>query len=307
MKYAIAIKGSSNLNSPWLGNIRPFLKEQNGEISVSKPEDFPNQNSIFVYSGYDQIDENFGDNELFRIPYNEADSIGKDTSSYNYSLYQVRGDDAEKLKNFELFHVIDENVDFDNRQILNLSYKPTRAIFVGQERLPKYLFGPFHYTTEQNMDGNYTVSLEPFPKLTQINSTHDWFILKIDKAKFEIVEIGFQKVWVCSIQDLAETDYEIIDFISDEHLIKWANDSVPPEARITKRELSELKNSIQNIQQHDSTVEEGRTKRILELFDKLEVWQEDRSTLISQFLSTEDGQKSINQYLDVNKQALEDD
>ena len=40
---------------------------------------------------------------------------------------------------------------------------------------------------------------------------------------------------------IADTNYETIDFISDEQLIKWANNLVPPEARITKRDLSELK------------------------------------------------------------------
>ncbi len=88
-------------------------------------------------------------------------------------------------------------------------------------------------------------------------------------------------------------------------MIKWANDLVPPKARITKRELGELRHSIQSIHQHDTSVVESRSKQVLELFDELEVWQEDRSTLIRQFLSTEKGQESIAQYLNTNQQMLE--
>ncbi len=191
MKYAIALKINPIQSTPNMGYIKPYLKEQNGELTVSIPQDFPKRNSIVIHKGYESLDTKFDNGELFKIPY--EDSTGGDTEHPNYAWYQANGYNAEKISSLELFHVIDENVNFENRQIQNLRYKPTRAIFVVQKLLPKYLFGPFRHTYEQNLDGNYTVLLEPYPKLTQIDSSNDWFILKIKKTHLKSLRLALRK------------------------------------------------------------------------------------------------------------------
>ncbi len=305
-EYAIVIK-SKSFPDPWLGQVKPYLKEQKGKVSISIPNDFPNQNTIFVYSGYETLNEKFDDGELFRIRYDAVNPEDRDINSPTYNAYRAHGRDAEGLKNTEFFHVIDENVNFEKRQISSLPYKPTRDIFIEQKILPNYLFGPFRHTHEQNLDGSYTVFLEPYPKLTQIvDSSNNWFILKVKRNAFEVVDIELsQKIWLCSIREIADITYEIVDFISDEQLVKWANEFIPSEARITNRELKTLKQAIQNIEQQDSIVLEGRKNRALELFAKLDIWKEDRSTLIREYLVTEEGQTSIEQYLNANQQTYE--
>ncbi|MCI5197620.1 MAG: hypothetical protein D3919_15650, partial [Candidatus Electrothrix sp. AW5] len=302
MKYAIVLKDKSKHN-PRSGEVKPYLKEENKKFSVVTSDDFPQKGLIFVSRGYDQLNEKFDDNELFRIQYNETDPTKDSGGPCSYHAY---GADAKKLRSLELFHIVDKNVDFEKRQILGLPYKPTRDIFITREEFPGYLFGPFQHTSSRDSDGNYTVSLKAYPSLHYINSSVDWSILKVQKDTFKIFDIGFQKIWLCSIQDLASTDYEIQDFISKEQLVKWANDLVPSsEDRITKRELSKLKNTISYIQHQDKGLAESRSKQLSNIFDELKIWQEDRSTLIDKFLSTEKGQKSIDQYLNNNSQKFE--
>ncbi|WYD80241.1 MAG: hypothetical protein V8K32_13125 [Candidatus Electrothrix gigas] len=307
MKYAIALKDKSKYN-PQIGEVKPYVKEENKKFSAVTSDDFPQKGLIFVSGGYDQLNEKFDDNELFRIEYNEADFIEKDSSDPRYCLYRASGKDAKKLRSLELFHIVDKNVDFEKRQILSLAYKPTRDIFVTRAEFPGYLFGPFQHSSSRDSDGNYTVSLKVYPSLQHcINSSGDWSILKVQKDTFKILDIGFQKIWLCSIQDLARKEYEIQDFISKEQLVKWANNLVPPsEEDITKGELNKLKNIISYIEHQEKEVPEARLKQLYEIFDELKVWREDRSTLIDKFLSTEKGQISIDQYLDNNSQKFED-
>lgn len=307
MKYAIVLKGKQNPNNPRIGEVKPYVKEENKNFSSVTPDDFPRKGSIFVSRGYENLEEKFDDNELFRIQYNEADFTEKDSSDPRYCSYHAYGEDTKKLSSSELFHIIDKNVDFEKRQILGLAYKPTRDIFVTREEFPEYLFGPFQHISARDSDGNYTVPLKAYPSLNYINSSVDWFILKVQKDKFTILDIDFQKIWLCSIQDLAKIDYDIQDFISNEQLVKWANNIVPSsEDRITKRELNKLQNSISYIEHQERGVTEARSKKLLEIFDKLKIWQEDRSTLIGEFLSTEKGKKSIDQYLDNNSQKFKE-
>jgi len=309
MKYAIAIKDNPNPNKPYMGYIKPLIKEENGKfLSVNPETDFPNRNSIVVFNTYDHIDKNFDANELFKISYSDAEPTGTmRTEDSNYSYYQANGYDAKKNGELELFHIIEENVDFSNRQVLSFPYKPIRSVFVQQEELPEFLFGPFRPLYEQNLDGSYTIQLEPYPKLTQISSSKDWFILKVARAMFKTITIDSQKIWMCSIQNLADTDYEIVDFISEEQLIKWANGIIPSENRIAKQDLNKLKNSLKSVQKHETEETKARLERAIDIFDSLEVWQEDRSTLINQFLSTQKGENSINKYLNANRQAFENE
>ena len=149
--------------------------------------------------------------------------------------------------------------------------------------------------------------MEPFARLTQINTTNEWFILKIEKNKFDILEIGEEKIWLCSINDFSNLEYTIVDFISDEQLIKWANDLIPPETRLSKKEIVELKNLVKNIQIQDTNEFSSRKNRVIEIFENLDVWQEEKSTIINQFLSTEHGKMNINRYLDTNRQKIENE
>jgi hypothetical protein len=226
MRKAIVIKLTATINRPDLGYVRPFIIEDENGIHESSPDRFPNKNSIFVKSGYEEwINKEFDEDEPFRISFFENDESSMDPSSPNYCQYIADGDEARRLSKSEYFHVIEKEFNLQQRVIDDIPYKPKQYIFI-KPTTEDFLYGPFDYDEVGESDtSSFSVRLKAYFS-SSLNVVKD-SILRIPLTDFSVISVGSKKILATDLRLLYSQAYEVIDYISDEQLIKWGNELLP--------------------------------------------------------------------------------
>ncbi|NUM44146.1 MAG: AAA family ATPase [Anaerolineales bacterium] len=311
MKYAIVTKINATQTAPFRGFVKPYIIEDDNSYRVSKDDEFPNRNSIFITGGYNELDEKFTNNELFRIPFEEADNY--EELNPNSSLYAAHGRNATPLGQWDYFYVIDKDIDYKQLEAKNIVFKPLGHRIYIISAIGNYLLGPFNYGEPQFVIENntYQVKLHPYPHLPTINSLNDWHALKIPYNSYPVISVGEAKILVAKLDDISKNEPEIIDYISDEQLLKWGNDwlasfETTKEKGLAKRQLRSFQSAIEQLPVSDTDFFKERRKRLIETLDKTNLWIEQRSILINDFLSTDTGKKQVELYLESIKDSLED-
>ena len=285
------------------GLVRPLLFEKESETYPSSPSEFPNNNSIFIIGDYEELEHNFSDYDLFRISYESNSQF--EQSHPGQALYAARSGDATRVEKTAYFHVIDFPFDPKNRSIQSLSFRPERLIVL-RDTDSQTLYGPFDYTSKsQSETGLFSVDLKP-PH--GIKNLPDHSIFRFTENDFEIVELRDRfndvrdRILASKLSDLEKVQLDYIDFISDDELVKCSLLLDSSDNKLKKAELREFRQAINSLVE-DEPYFDSRKERLLGLIDRTQTWNTQRSSLINDYLKSEQGVKRIDNFLEINRDS----
>ena len=293
--YAVAYKSGSKPNSPYAGTVRPVIVESVERVEEANPEDFPNSGDIFVIGGYDTSLKRFSESDLFRIPYRVNTQLGQDTGHRYYCGYVAHADDAEALERYEYLHVVDVEFDVDHRT-LSLPYKPERLIVL-RSQADSSFYGPFDYDTPLLSESDtYDIFLKPYGGLAR-SGIPDFHILRFPASEFGTVEFGLQSLLLGEVKDILECDYQPVDYIPEEQLLKIGNALLQEDKKLGKQQMTSFRAALAEFSETNSQFNELRRERLLRLVDRLDYWTSQSSGLINDFLKTAEGQAKVQQHI----------
>jgi energy-coupling factor transporter ATP-binding protein EcfA2 len=295
--YAIAYKSGSKPNSPYAGTVRPVIVESPDRVEEANPDDFPNSGDIFVIGGYDTSLKRFSESDLFRIPYRVNTQLGQDTGHRYYCGYVAHADDAEALERYEYLHLVDAAFDVDDRR-LSFPYKPERLIVL---RSPDgHLYGPFDYDTPLLSESEaYDIFLKPYGGLARAG-VPDYHVLRFPAA-FGTLEFGQQTLLLAEVKDILDCDYEAVDYLPEDQLLKIGNTLLGEDKKLGKQQLTSFRTALAEFTETNSQFDDQRRDRLLKLVDRLDYWTSQSSGLINDFLKTPEGQAKVQQHIQDNE------
>ena len=293
--YAVAYKSGSKPNSPYAGTVRPVIVESVERVEEANPEDFPNSGDIFVIGGYDTSLKRFSESDLFRIPYRINTQQGQDTGHRYYCGWVAHADDAEALERYEYLHVVDAEFEVNDR-LLSLPYKPERLILL-RSHSDGSLYGPFDYDTPLLSESEaYDVFLKPYGGLAR-SGVPDYHVLRFPASDFGTIEFGQQILLLGEVKDILECDYQAVDYIPEEQLLKIGNTLLQEDKKLNKQQLLAFRTALAEFTETNSQFDEHRRDRLLGLVDRLDYWTSQSSGLINDFLKTPEGQAKVQQHI----------
>lgn len=297
--YAVAYKSGPKPNSPYAGTVRPVSVESADRIEEANPDDFPNSGDIFVIGGYDTSLIRFSESDLFRIPYRVNTQMGQDTGHRYYCGYVAHADDAEALERYEYLHVVDIEFDVDNR-LLSLPYKPERLIVL-RSYTDGSLYGPFDYDTPLLSESHaYDVFLKPYGGLAR-SGIPDYHVLRFPASDFGTLEFDHQILLLGEVKDILECEYQPVDYIPEEQLLKIGNTLLQEDKKLNKQQLLSFRTALAEFTETNSQFDAHRRDRLLSLVDRLDYWTSQSSGLINDFLKTAEGQVKVQQHIQDNE------
>lgn len=297
--YAIAYKSGSKPNSPYAGTVRPVIVETPDRAEPANPDEFPNSGDIFVIGGYDTSLSRFSESDLFRIPYRVNTQLGQDTSHRYYCGYVAHADDAEGLERYEYLHLVNAMFDVDERR-LSVPYKPERLIVL-RSPADGCLYGPFDYDTPLLSESEaYEISLKPYGGLARAGVA-DYHVLRFPAEAFNTLDFGQQTLLLGEVKDILDCDYEAVDYLPEEQLLKIGNTLLQEDKKLNKQQLTAFRTALAEFTETNSQFNDQRRDRLLKLVDRLDYWTSQSSGLINDFLKTPEGQAKVQQHIQDNE------
>lgn len=302
------------------GLIIPKLKKgENGIYEHVNPNDFPNNGHLFIVSEFPRLKEHYA-NQLFKIYSFENPSYDKDAETH--SLYLAKGESAKPIEYHELCHIIQASLpDVEDRVIKNLTFKPKRYIFL-EDAATNCFYGPFktEIVGSYNNDTLFDIRIDPLERLSILlpriaDRDYGEHILAIPKQN--IPETYFLHVTMptytdkllSSIACLADVEYQVKDYVSNEKLIRWGNDLFPKlnQRALDKQALQKFIDFLKSRQlstQNLHKVALSRVERLTQLLHEIEGWEKERTKYVEQYLSTSKGREYLQTYLDANQEKI---
>lgn len=302
--------------------IPKLIKGTNDIYEHANPNDFPNNGHIFVVSEFQRLKEHYA-NQLFKIPFMNNQNYEYEKDLDAHSLYLAKGETAKPIEYHELCHVISTAIpDVEDRIIKNLNFKPKRYIFL--EDLEKTCFyGPFkaEVIASYNNDTLFDIRLDPLERLSTVLpriGDRDWgeHILAIthknlpENLFLHVTMPTYTDKLLSSIACLADLEYDVIDYMSNEKLVRWGNELFP---RLNQRSLD--KQSLQKIldllksrqlsaPNKVHKVSQARIERLTQLLYALDAWEKEGFKYVEQYLATAKGKEHITAYIEAHSEKI---
>ena len=304
-----AIKSNPNPNDINLGYVDAVIKKIDGVFSPATINDFPSRGQVFIISGYDEyVDSKFEEGELFIIEPTES------TRQTGDCQFVSHGNTCKKFEaKHEFCNILEGKVKKGNAFTILTYNRPRNAYYFVHDIEDHYFYGPFSgdYITAEN---GYEVTLEPIQNMSFIRANvSNYQVARIDPKALPndaIIEIvrsrdinshgdiaKFRFFSSCELLEKFPVDWH--DFITDDALIKWANDvQESSNAKLGRKQRQEFIRKAKEIK----TASPERIERLVKIADKLDYWDQKSSTLIEEFLSnnTESSQKAIEIFIQNN-------
>ncbi len=303
MPIAIAVRARAK-SRPELGLIAPLVIENDEFVEKAEETKFPNNGLIFVVSDFERLQ----DDGLFRISY--ALNHEYDSSKEDNCRFIAFGDDARQLERPQYPHVVDGELNLDSR-VLTLKYKPERLIVLRSQ--DGNFFGPFDYdnSSRQMEDGSYQVELKPYaglPRCSNKFNAYDNFVLRfLPSSSLSVLEYnspsGVQEFLIGDVNAICQQKADVVDYIPDAQLIKIGNSLLNGSSSLTKAQISSFRAAIAGLPDTEN-FDKQRRDRLVKIANRLDVWETQSASLVSEFLDTPEGVAQVNTYLHSHKSEL---
>ncbi len=296
---AVARKDRGHFSNPTIGYLTPVFVEKDDEwVRVRDlKREFPNNECIFVYRGYEAINDKYIPHELFIVScdLNPTHNPEQDSSS----MWTSTGDRATEPVNNEFCRILESSRPLD----------PTQDYWIWQEENPlndvfiragEHLYGPFNYSSKtiENEDG---VNL-----LLRAEAGHDYCIYKIKTAEAEKYRHVYQDgtfhylIGVTALLDDKRVIREAIYYGTPADLLEWAKNVTDASVVGDVRRLGKALGAVQSL----SRTEQARLDRLQALLGNAEEWFSQRlPAFIARYLEENSiGKQKLDDYLRINEQ-----
>lgn len=301
----IAIKSRSVPSNSLLGYIKPILKfneDQKAYEKAKSPDDFPNDGEIFVIKGYQFIDNDFEQGELFEIDDIKINETTYDSERPGSCYFTVTNANIVRIEGWKYLPIYDIDIDLQQRSIKNTGdIQNTSPFFISKDGA---IFGPFTY----DIVSLSALSISYFDNeiftesniIEQFLTDNQDFIFKYNLDSIKHILIGDYVSDLELLFDIKPT--EVIYFGTKEKIIDWGK------RRFTSKFNESERLILDKIKDYDfPDIHSSADKQKIELFAK---YLAETNTWINlelpkyfqEYLKSDKGSVYVDKFLEDNKE-----
>ncbi|HFG7030305.1 TPA: hypothetical protein ACGIK9_002790 [Acinetobacter baumannii] len=297
------------------------LENEDGTITPTHREDFPNDNRIWISKEFNSIEQNYSPTELFYLTaYYESSETIENTTNANMCKFFSLGTSAARVDRNSYLQLIklSELPDVHSGRIklsTNIVLPPYGTPFF--INVDEYVYGPFLARKEVGIQDD--IIFETYNKSTPLGIQNN-HIGKVKLTDIEDLNIllsishnGLFGKYISNLHVMRNAkSLESIDYISDTNLItfflkaEYGKDGKSP---LSKSAASTLKAAIEeNIKKNNLNVNEHiRIERLCGLLDQFLNADVQGLEIIKNFLKSSDGEKFLGDFVTRNQKQLLDE
>lgn len=284
-----------------MGMLRPIFDLVAGELRESDPRDYPNNGLVFTPRDFQEILDATLDGDLvqLQIEVNISPTVPEDSPSF--ARYIMR--DWREPERWAVQLVIDHHFDIDKRTIL-LDEPPQHPLWL-RDPDTKRLYGPFD-TAVRKVDSGVAVDLLPAEAIPYAPDRDPHTIASISTHTVETVELEHREYLYFTRESFARKTKDWLDFSTDDDIITLIQELAGSGSAFTAAQIEQLREIALSELGSDSKYIKERLKRAASLLDKAAFWQEQRSSLIQEFMQSGRGDEHVERYLQAHQEELVD-
>lgn len=310
MSKTIVYKSSRLLSTSDIGTVIPVaIESDDGFVRAVHPEDYPNNNKIFISKEFPRIDENYIEGELFSLStVNENRDYLEEETNQNRSKYFSMGFYASSLETNTYLPIIEMPLpDIASGRVDHApSIDSNRYFFIENDRK---IIGPFLAQAEGEswlINPTNSISSLALPSYHVAEFSTQSLIDAGILLSYQFN--GAEKRVITSLKKAKElVSFNTLDFIPDTALIRLfaKNDYGKGVGNLTKTEASKLAGIIETYSKKIKVTNDNiRTKRIKSILSEYIKFDGVGNDVVQEYLSSKAGKEFIEQYTSTNKEIL---
>ncbi|KPM01905.1 hypothetical protein [Vibrio splendidus] len=260
---------------------------------------------IFISKGFGTIDKQYEQGELFTLKSHVRD----EAKSHEAGAPRYWADDGmvSPLAANTLLPVLLTDLPDKESGALELGIEPpTGAFFILDGG---YLYGPLK--SSYTDDDQYVVEPNVNPLLSYGRGNLGRWNLNDVQSCFVKIDVAYeQRMYVKSFKHLSNfrgkngKSADFIDYLSDDQLIKVANQTHFGKKGLSKKEAEKLQQIITNYEKESKNLQDERLKRLKTMLDKYLSQGTNGNVLIKDYLEAPVGQQFLTEYVKQNEARL---
>ncbi len=310
------------------GIVIPVAYENdNSTITPLQSDEFPNNNRIWISSGFPIIENQFGGSEIFYLNAPPRDTCEKKNDSpqehdrIERELAEIRNN-PNKCQYFSLGSNT-SRLDSGYIQVVHLPSLPE----VGSGRLtshlmPKlpavgipffaivdnYVYGPFQIRRDTTIGIEDDIIFETVNKITPLGLQNNHIakfplkaleeneiLLRVNSGNLQAIYISTLHVIKSSIQ------YDVIDYISDVNLVQYyLRSDFAKDPSISKSHANILRAAIEKSVSKNQILKSERSERLFKVLDQFLAQDTQEYDLIKRYLNSREGGQFLTNFLETN-------
>jgi MoxR-like ATPase len=308
-RLILAIKHHAK-SQPGLGAIVPVAEIRNSTLIGLHEGNFCSTGLVFIPVKYEEIDNKFRENELFKIRVSLNTVVSEKTT--NPCIYKAPGNLAEKVGASEICELIHAELPDKNSKILYCGFIPsTPYIFLQNEH--GECFGPFDWILENPNEPHLSGVILKFITgggFGAVGSKKQIFQVSQKNAENKIIRctlINQERNFILSAQNfISGSTY--FDYASDRDIIEYikskSNDNLVNKSTWQKL-IPIIQKSDFNSKSNDLQLTKNRTPRFLELINDIysqqDFVQHEIHEYLEHYFKTDSGKNVLESHIQAHK------
>lgn len=313
------------------GYVIPIAHENDDStIKSLAPDEFPNNNRIWISRGYSLIESEFGSEDIFYLNNYHDTCEKKDDSSQEVERIERELAEIHSNPNLCQYFSLGGNasrLDSGYIQIVQLPHLPE----VGSGRLTSQLLPklpsvgiPFFANVEGNIYGPFQIRrdtaigieddiiFETVNKITPLSLQNNHIakfplkaleenkiLLRVDSANLHATYISNLHIVKSSIA------FEVMDYISDSNLVQYyLRSDFAKDNSISKSHANTLRLAIETSVRKNQIVKSERIDRLYKVLDKFLIQDTQEYDLIKRYLNSKEGGLFLTDFLETNGSVI---
>lgn len=317
--------------SKGMGFVIPLAHENDDStITPIRPGEFPNDNRIWISSGFGLIDEEFGSEDIFYLNSYHDGFEKKDDSPQEENRIRKELSDVNTNPKSCRYYSVGGNASRLDSSYTQVVYLP-RLPDIGSGRLTSYLmpklpavgmpffaivddyvYGPFQIRRDTTSGIEDDIIFETVNKVTPLglSSNH---IAKFPLKELEDKEIllrvnsgNLQSIYISTLHVIKSSiQFDVIDYISDVNLVQYyLRSDFAKDHSISKNHANSLRAAIEKSVSKNQILKSERSERLFKVLDQFLVQDTQEYDLIKRYLNSKEGGQFLTNFLATNGNVI---
>lgn len=309
------------------GYVIPIAYENDdSSITALQPNQFPNNNRIWISRGFSLIENEFGSEDIFYLNTYHDTCEKKDDSPQEIARIERELNDIRNNPNICRYFSVGSNASRLDSGYIELVYLP-KLPDIGTGRLtsnlmPKlpaigipfiaivdnYAYGPFQIRRDTTIGIEDDIIFETINKITPLGLQNN-HIAKFPLEELEKHQIllrinsgNLQRIYISSLHIVKSSiKFEVVDYISDTNLVQYyLRSEFAKDNSISKNHANTLRTAIESSIRKNHILKSERIDRLFKVLDQFLAQDTQEYDLIKRYLNSKDGGQFLTNFMETN-------
>jgi MoxR-like ATPase/Skp family chaperone for outer membrane proteins len=328
----IAVRRNSFNTGSAKGFVVPIAHENDDlTITLVQPDEFPNNQRIWISSEYELIENQFLADEIFYLNSYRDTWEPRGNSEDEHARVAYEKEQLEINPNKCRYYALGSSasrIDSSYMQVIDLPHLPDMSTGRYTSHLmPKfpsvgtpfmvsvegYLYGPFQIRRDSAMNNSDDIIFETVNRITPLSLQNN-YIAKIKLKDVESLEILLRvstantvATYITNLHAIKNSiEYETIDYISDSGLINYfTRNDFFKDSPLSKSNASALRSAIENfVRKGQIGKQNERVERLYNILDDFIENDSQNFDLVKRYFATKDGERFLSEFLSKHEDAI---